>query len=106
MVGEVRGVDDDVINVDLAKLVELLEKEVRGPLERRGCVAQPEGHDAELEGTITGLEGSSFAVFGYHLNLVEPAAQVHFGEHARTSHAVQALVNAWHWVDHFHCELV
>jgi len=43
------GVDDDVVDVDGAELVILLEKEIHGPLECGGRVAEAKGHDAELD---------------------------------------------------------
>ena len=48
MVGFGRGVDDDVVDVDGAEGVVLLEEEVQRPLEGRGGVAGAEGQDAEL----------------------------------------------------------
>ena len=58
------GVDDDVVNVDGAELVILLEKEIHGPLECGGRVVEVKGHDAELEATVAGLKGGAFAVLG------------------------------------------
>ena len=88
MVGFGRGVDDDVVDVDGAELVILLKKEINGPLESGGRVAEGKGHDAELEGAVAGLEGSAFSVLGDDLDLVEPRPEVHFGEHSGTSHGV------------------
>ena len=81
VVGLGAGVDDDVVDVDCAELVILLEKEIHSPLESGGRVAEAKGHDAELEGAIAGLEGGAFAVLGDDLDLVEPRPEVHFGEH-------------------------
>ena len=64
MVGFGHGVDDDVVDVDGAEGVVLLEEEVRRPLEGRGSVAEVKGHDAELEGAVAGLEGVAFSVRG------------------------------------------
>ena len=49
VVGLGAGVDDDVVNVDSAELVILLEKEIHCPLESGGRVAEAKWHDAELE---------------------------------------------------------
>ena len=94
MVGLGAGVDDDVVDVDCAELVILLEEEIHGPLEYGGRVAEAKGHDAELEGAVAGLEGGAFAVLGDDLDLVEPRPDVQFGEHSGTSHGVWALVYA------------
>ena len=75
--------NDDVVDVDSAELVKLLEKEVHSPLECGGRVAEAKGHDAKLEGAVAGLEGGAFAVLGDDLDLVEPRSEVHFGEHGK-----------------------
>ena len=49
IVGFSVGVDDNVVDVDGAELVLLLEEEVHGPLECGGGVAEAKRHDAELE---------------------------------------------------------
>ena len=41
--------DDDVVNVNSAELVILLEQEVHGSLKSGGRVTEAKGHDAELE---------------------------------------------------------
>ena len=64
VVGLGAGVDDDVVDVDGAEFVILLEKAIHGPLEGGGRVAQAKGHCAELEGAVAGLEGGAFAVLG------------------------------------------
>ena len=88
VVGLGAGVDDDVVNVDGAELVILLEEEIHGPLEGGGRIAEGKWHDAELEGAVARLEGGAFAVLGDDLDLVEPRPEVHFGEHSGTSHGV------------------
>ena len=103
MVGLGAGVDDDVVNVDCAELVILLEKEIHSPLESGGRVAEAKGHDAELEGAIAGLEGGAFAVLGDDLDLVEARTEVHLSEHSGTSHGVQTLVYAGDGVHDFLC---
>ena len=98
--------DDDVVNVNRAELVILLEQEIRGSLECGGRVTEAKGHDAELEGAIAGLEGGAFAVLGDDLDLVEARTKVHLSEHSGTSHGVQTLVYAGNRVHDFLCQLV
>ena len=98
--------NDDVVDVNSAELAILLEQEIHGPLEGGGRVAEAKGHDAKLERAVAGLEGGAFAVLGDDLDLVEARTKVHFGEHAGTSHGVQALVYAGDGVHDFLCQLV
>ena len=73
--------NDDVVNVNRAELVILLEQEIHGSLKCGGRVTEAKGHGAELERAVAGLEGGAFAVLGNDLDLVEPRPEVHFDEH-------------------------
>ena len=72
------GVDHDVINIDLAEAMELLQQGIHGSLKRRWRITQAEGHHAILERDPPGLDGRALPVFLENQDLMEHTAQIHF----------------------------
>ena len=87
------GENDDIVDVDEAKISVVLEDHVHSPLKGSGGITQTKRHDSKLARAKFGLERCAFDVRGVNSDLVETLSQVHLREEVTRGQEIQEFVD-------------
>ena len=108
MFGEGGGVDEDVIHVAyrLTIMDEFVENIIHHCLECCGGVAQSEEHDGWFEQALVSLECGLPLIALLDLHIVEPPAEVKYGEELGTTEVGQDVGDKGEGVGVLDCDLI
>jgi hypothetical protein len=91
--------DQDVINEDHDKLVQLFHKNrVHQVYKVSGGVSQPKGHHQILIETVSGGESSFWDIFFMDLNLMIARTKVNLQENLCSNQLIEQKINARQWI--------